>query len=290
MRAGRRRPPRPLDACESGEAPPACPPDGPLPAAGIEPAHGRWARAGPPTGRRRSASAGKRGRSLTRSTMPPTCCSRQGRWTTRGRRVARWAPVSSDHVLADLRARELRPGAPSASGFRATADARAPPRRSAISLVSSVADRLDQAAGDARRGSRSQLVCERRAVLLLERLDQRRDVEVSEGATAPAAAECDGRIYQRTYRSTVSDLRSAGEARLLIGIDRSPARHAVELADYHRLRGYDAVHMPTALAATAEVVLVTWDRDLARDGPDRHRGSNTGARRLLPSLKDAAAT
>ena len=52
---------------------------------------------------------------------------------------------------------------------------------------------------------------------------------------------------------------------LLIGIDWSLARHAGELAAIHGLRGYDAVHLATALAAaTADLVLVTWDRDLAR--------------------------
>lgn len=54
------------------------------------------------------------------------------------------------------------------------------------------------------------------------------------------------------YRSTVTDLQAACEAMLLIGIDWSLARHAGELAEVHGLRGYDAVHLATALvAATA---------------------------------------
>ena len=81
---------------------------------------------------------------------------------------------------------------------------------------------------------------------------------------ALAAAERGGRIDQRTHRSTVSDLQSACQAMLLIGIDWSLARRAGELAEIHGLRGYDAVHLATALAAaTPRLVLVTWDRDLA---------------------------
>lgn len=52
---------------------------------------------------------------------------------------------------------------------------------------------------------------------------------------------------------------------LPIGMDWSLARHAGELAEIHELRGYDAVHLATALAAvTLDLMLVTWDRDLAR--------------------------
>ena len=51
----------------------------------------------------------------------------------------------------------------------------------------------------------------------------------------------------------------------LIGVDWPLARHAGELAEQHDLRGFDAVHLATALAVdAADLVLVTWDRDLAR--------------------------
>ena len=43
-----------------------------------------------------------------------------------------------------------------------------------------------------------------------------------------------------------------------------PARNAGDLAQAHQLRGYDAVHLPAAVAALdAELVLVTGDNDLA---------------------------
>lgn len=52
---------------------------------------------------------------------------------------------------------------------------------------------------------------------------------------------------------------------MAIGVDERLAAHAGELAENLGLRGYDAVHLATALElGDEEVVLVTWDRDLAR--------------------------
>jgi predicted nucleic acid-binding protein len=46
----------------------------------------------------------------------------------------------------------------------------------------------------------------------------------------------------------------------VIAIDEPLARAAGELAGGHALRGYDAVHLASALAVEREdVVLVTWD-------------------------------
>jgi predicted nucleic acid-binding protein len=51
--------------------------------------------------------------------------------------------------------------------------------------------------------------------------------------------------------------------RLWLGKDTRAGEHAEDLG----LRGYDAVHLATALElGDEEVVLVTWDRDLARSG------------------------
>jgi predicted nucleic acid-binding protein len=80
-----------------------------------------------------------------------------------------------------------------------------------------------------------------------------------------AAARRGGRIDDVTLRSSVIDLESACDAMSLIGVDWALAQHAGELAERHGLRGYDAVHLATALAAQAAgQVLVTWDRDLGR--------------------------
>lgn len=50
-----------------------------------------------------------------------------------------------------------------------------------------------------------------------------------------------------------------------IGIDQELAACAGEYAESLGLRGYDAVHLATALElGDREVVLVTWDQDLGR--------------------------
>lgn len=50
-----------------------------------------------------------------------------------------------------------------------------------------------------------------------------------------------------------------------VGVDRDLARRAGGYAEDLGLRGYDAVHLATALElGDEETVLVTWDRDLGR--------------------------
>ena len=52
---------------------------------------------------------------------------------------------------------------------------------------------------------------------------------------------------------------------ITVGVDSDLARRAGEHAEDLGLRGYDAVHLATALElGDEEAVLVTWDRDLAR--------------------------
>ena len=51
----------------------------------------------------------------------------------------------------------------------------------------------------------------------------------------------------------------------IVGLDPDLARAAGDLAETHGLRGYDAVHLATALSVDAASLLVaTWDRELAR--------------------------
>ncbi len=51
---------------------------------------------------------------------------------------------------------------------------------------------------------------------------------------------------------------------VLIGVDAGLALKAGELAEEHALRGYDAVHLATALSARVDdLLVVSWDRDLA---------------------------
>ena len=51
---------------------------------------------------------------------------------------------------------------------------------------------------------------------------------------------------------------------LIVGVDGALARRAGDLADERALRGYDAVHLASALAlGSGETILVTWDDDLS---------------------------
>jgi predicted nucleic acid-binding protein len=85
-----------------------------------------------------------------------------------------------------------------------------------------------------------------------------------EARAALAAASRDGRIDQRGLRQGVSDLEAAASSMSLVGVDAALAREAGQLAEDYALRGYDAVHLATALSADdRELVVVTWDRDLA---------------------------
>ena len=80
-----------------------------------------------------------------------------------------------------------------------------------------------------------------------------------------AAALRAGRIDARGLRQAVADLDGAMASVERIGIDETLAREAGHLAEQHSLRGYDAVHLATALSVEDQtLVVVTWDRYLAR--------------------------
>lgn len=86
-----------------------------------------------------------------------------------------------------------------------------------------------------------------------------------EARAALAAAQRTGRIDGRSRRAAVKDLESACSAMRLVGVDWELALRAGEIAERYSLRGYDAVHLATAISAEdSELVLVTWDQDLAR--------------------------
>lgn len=58
----------------------------------------------------------------------------------------------------------------------------------------------------------------------------------------------------------------------VIGLDAALAHAAGELAQRHALRGYDAVHLASALAIEdPSLVMATWDRDLASAAAAQHR-------------------
>jgi uncharacterized protein len=67
----------------------------------------------------------------------------------------------------------------------------------------------------------------------------------------------------------VGELDALNAELVLVGVDEALARHAGELADEGAVRGYDAVHLASALSLGAgETILVTWDRDLSNAAVD----------------------
>ncbi len=85
-----------------------------------------------------------------------------------------------------------------------------------------------------------------------------------EARAALAAALRAGRVDLRGLRRAVADLEALTSSMLLIGVDAALAREAGRLTEEHALRGYDAVHLATALSgADRGLLIITWDRDLA---------------------------
>lgn len=66
------------------------------------------------------------------------------------------------------------------------------------------------------------------------------------------------------HRLALDQFESLHGELLLVGIDGQLARRAGELAEELQLRGYDAVHLASALALGTDTTLVTWDEDLGR--------------------------
>ena len=68
----------------------------------------------------------------------------------------------------------------------------------------------------------------------------------------------------RAHDRAVAELDALNTELVIVGVDEALARRAGELADERALRGYDAVHLASALAlGPGETILVTWDRDLS---------------------------
>ena len=85
-----------------------------------------------------------------------------------------------------------------------------------------------------------------------------------EGRAALAAARRSGRLGEREHDHALADFEDLVSDLALIGVDEPLARSAGTLAEDFELRGYDAVHLATALALGENVVaLVTWDGALA---------------------------
>jgi predicted nucleic acid-binding protein len=87
----------------------------------------------------------------------------------------------------------------------------------------------------------------------------------AEGRAALAAARQLGRLDADEHRKALADFEELDEGLAVVGVDHELAVRAGQCAEDLGLRGYDSVHLATALElGDAEVVVVTWDRDLAR--------------------------
>jgi len=85
-----------------------------------------------------------------------------------------------------------------------------------------------------------------------------------EARAAAAAAHRRRRITSTTLRRAVDRIDELCTELDVIGLDPDLAHSAGDLAEAHGLRGYDVVHLATALSVESDsMLLATWDGDLA---------------------------
>lgn len=85
-----------------------------------------------------------------------------------------------------------------------------------------------------------------------------------EARAAAAAAHRDGRLDAAQLRAAVRTIDEIYDELTKVSVDAALARAAGELAERRALRGYDAVHLASALSVDGPgAVLATWDRALA---------------------------
>jgi uncharacterized protein len=66
------------------------------------------------------------------------------------------------------------------------------------------------------------------------------------------------------HEHAIAEFESIHGKLFRIAVDAQLARQAGQLAETFALRGYDAVHLASALSAGGPVTLVSWDGDLRR--------------------------
>lgn len=85
-----------------------------------------------------------------------------------------------------------------------------------------------------------------------------------EGRAALAAARRLDRLGADEHRKALAEFEDLYAELATVGVDQELAVRAGEYAEDLGLRGYDSVHLATALElGDDEVVFATWDRDLA---------------------------
>lgn len=90
-------------------------------------------------------------------------------------------------------------------------------------------------------------------------------VAYPEARSALAAASRAGRISSRELEQIKRRLDRVWTQTQIVDFDDSIAQSAGDSAEQFGLRGYDAVHLATAMSLRDEsLVVATWDEDLAR--------------------------
>jgi predicted nucleic acid-binding protein len=93
-----------------------------------------------------------------------------------------------------------------------------------------------------------------------------------EGRAALAAADRARRIDPSRHARAVHELEELYQQLRVVAVDEPLARMAGDLAERYALRGYDAVHLASALSIDGgRVVLATWDEALASAAHDSGR-------------------
>jgi predicted nucleic acid-binding protein len=89
-----------------------------------------------------------------------------------------------------------------------------------------------------------------------------------EAKAAFARAVHGGRVVRRRHREMVADFEQDWSRYLVMDMSEPVIRHAGRLAEVHRLRAYDAVHLAAALhiraRAAEEVTFLGFDDELNR--------------------------
>lgn len=86
-----------------------------------------------------------------------------------------------------------------------------------------------------------------------------------EGCAALAAAKRSGRLSSAAYGKTKSGLAQRFGQMYIVEVSAAVALRAGELAERHALRGYDAVHLASAISLEdSDAIFVSWDSQLGR--------------------------
>lgn len=87
----------------------------------------------------------------------------------------------------------------------------------------------------------------------------------AEGRAALKAARRLNRIGEPQHREALAVFEELYAELATVGVDQELVARAGEFAEALDLRGYDAMHLATAIGlGDEEAVMVTWDRDLSR--------------------------